>query len=72
MRNEAVRVFGNFFCLYSNFKPIFYCQFAALGFMRSYSQTKFVEESEISCNPMIQLKLEIAIARCPFPKQEER
>ena len=42
----------NFFCSDSNFKPIIYCHFTAPAFMRPYSQRQFVEESEISKNPI--------------------
>ena len=62
MGNEAVQVlklvlisfgaFRYFFCSGCNFKPIIYCQFTASEFMRSYSQQKFVEVSEISENTM--------------------
>ena len=62
MGNEAVQVlkfvlisiqgFQVFFCLHSNFEPIIYCQFTALEFMTSYSQQEFVEESEITSNPI--------------------
>ena len=54
--NEAVQ-FLNYFLpcsglleiSFAQFKlnPIIYCQFTALEFMRSHSQQKFVEESEI-------------------------
>ena len=62
MGNKAVQVlklvlisflaFRYFFCSDCNFKPIIYCQFTAPEFMRSYSQQKFVEESEILQNTM--------------------
>ena len=44
------RGFRNFFC--QHFRPITYCQFTALESMRSYSQEKFVEELELSHNPI--------------------
>ena len=52
MGSYSIQDFQVFFCSHSNFKPIIYCQFTALEFMRSYSQQKFVEESETSKDPM--------------------
>ena len=44
---ETLEYLKLFFCSDSNFKPTICCQLTVLEFVRSYSQQKLMEESEI-------------------------